>query len=181
MQKLKFLTKQEVRTIINKIGVKKRHHPMRDRAVFEVLWSTGLRVAELCALPDAPFISAKSDTLELSVVGKGNWRRVIFFSPACLKAIKAYLEVRKPSDSLLLFDLNVRAVQVMIKRRGVKAGFEGLHPHTLRHSFATHLLKSGMNVRMVQEFMGHKSITSTQVYTHVTNAELYNTHKKLYK
>ena len=60
------------------------------------------------------------------------------------------------------------------------AGFN-IHVHTLRHSFATHLLKSGMNVRMVQEFMGHKSITSTQVYTHITNVELYNAHKKLYQ
>src|SRR3990167_194377 len=177
-QKVKFLTAKEIRHIVNKIGITKKPRVLRDRAIIETLFSTGLRVHELCALPDAPFISAKSDTLELSILGKGKYQRVIFFSPTCLKAIKAYLEVRKPEDSLLLFTIKKRAVQNIVKKRGMMAGFN-IHVHTLRHSFATHLLKSGMNVRMVQEFMGHKSITSTQVYTHVTNAELYNTHKKL--
>src|SRR3990167_1183609 len=177
-RKIKFLTDKEIRQIIDKIGVAKKPRTMRDRAILETLFSTGLRVHELVALPDAPFISAAGQTLELSITGKGGWQRVIFFSPQCLKAIKDYQAVRR-DNGLELFPLTVRAVHMIVKRRGEAAGFGWIHPHTIRHSFATDMLRKGVNLFDVKEFLGHRSITSTQVYLHATNPELKNIHTKL--
>ena len=179
-RKIKFLTDKEIRQIIDKMGVAKRPRTMRDKAIFETLFSTGLRVHELVALPDAPFVSATGNTMELSITGKGGRQRTIYFSPKCLQAIKSYLAVRRDSE-LLLFPLTPRGVQMMIKKRGAAAGFDWIHPHTIRHSFATDLLRKGVNLFDVKEFLGHESINTTQVYLHATNVELKNIHTKLYK
>lgn len=179
-RKIKFLTQKEVRSIIDGIGNRKRVRLLRDKAILEVLFSTGLRISECLALPDAPFVSAKGQTFEMSIVGKGKWQRTIYFSPVCLKAIKEYLAMRQDSDTLL-FPLTVRAVQIMVKKRALKVGLEGVHPHTIRHSFATDLLNKGVNLFEVKEFLGHRSITSTQEYLHATNQQLKNIHSKLYK
>ncbi|MEK7092553.1 MAG: tyrosine-type recombinase/integrase [Patescibacteria group bacterium] len=153
---------------------------LRDRALIEVLWSTGLRIAECLALPDAVFLSDKNETLELSIVGKGNWRRTIYFSPATLKSIKNYLAVRNTADTLL-FPMTIRNAQYIIKRRAEKAGFDGLHPHSLRHSYGTYIISQGENLRIAQELLGHRSITSTQIYTHISSPELRSAHKRLFK
>ena len=180
-RKIRFLTDREVRQIIDSIGIAKRGKALRDRAIFEVLFSTGVRVHELVALPDAPFMEVAGKTLELSITGKGGYQRTIYFSPRCLKAVKEYLQYRKNNESLELFPMGIRAVQVMVKKRGRAAGFEDIHPHMLRHSFATDLLGKGVDLRMVQIFLGHKRIATTEIYTHVTNPQLKNIHSKLYK
>lgn len=179
-RKIKFLTDKEVRQIIDGIGVAKKPRTMRDKAILETLFSTGLRVHELIALPDAPFIQAVGQTMELSIMGKGGRQRTIYFSPLCLKAIKNYLALREDSE-LLLFPLTIRAVQIIVKKRATDAGFGWVHPHTLRHSLATDMLRKGVNLFDVKEFLGHASINTTQVYLHATNPELKNIHTKLYK
>jgi site-specific recombinase XerD len=179
-RRIKFLEEKEVRQIIDKIGVRKKFRVLRDRAILETLFSTGLRVSEMCSLPDAPFESCKGETLELSITGKGGWQRTIYFSPTALKAIRDYLPYKKDAE-LTLFSIKKRGVELMIKKRSLAAGFEGVHPHTIRHSFACDLLRKGVNLFDVKEFLGHRSITSTQVYLHATNEQLKNIHSKLYK
>lgn len=178
--KIKFLEEKEIQQIITAIGRKKRKKQLRNKALILTLFSTGLRVSELISLPDAPFIECKGQTLELSITGKGGWQRTIYFSPTCLEAIRDYLKVRNDSDTRL-FPITQRAVQIAVKKMAERAGFEGVHTHTIRHSFACDLLRKGVNLFDVKEFLGHRSITSTQVYLHATNEQLRNIHSKLYK
>lgn len=179
-RQIKFLERKEVEKLINAIP-RDGYRNLRDRALLEVLFSTGMRIHEALELPEAPFVSEKNRTMEMSIVGKGDWQRVIFFSPKALEAIKNYLIV-KNDEELELFPITSRCAQLMIKRRAKLAGIEKrVSPHILRHSLATDLLMRGVDVRVVQEFLGHRSISSTQVYTHVTNAQLKDIHKKLYK
>src|SRR3990167_4485431 len=175
---IKFLEVNEIEKIVSACPDDNRGR--RDRALLELLFSTGLRISEALALSDAPFVKEAKGTLELSITGKAGWQRVIFVSPIALKAVKSYLEYRT-DDDLLLFPITVRRVQMMIKERAKKAGIEKrVTPHMIRHSFATDLLRKGVDIRMVQEFLGHRSISSTQVYTHVTNSPSKEVHKKLY-
>lgn len=179
-RKIKFLTDEEIQRIIEKIKLVNRGNAMRDKAILETLFSTGLRVSEMLSLSEAPFVSCSVDTLELSIKGKGNFVRTVYFSPRCLKSIKDYLAVKKEDDSLLLFPITARGVQFIIKKRGEEAGFEGIHPHCLRHSFAVHLLKSGMNMYYLQQFMGHRALSSTSHYLHTTSRELFDMHKNIF-
>ncbi len=182
-RKIKFLTHKQVRQIIEGVGVRKKFRNVRDIAIIETLFSTGLRVSECLALPEAPFASFKGQTFEMAITGKGGYQRTVYFSPSCLKAIREYIQIRmlkSNNTSTLLFPLTVRAVEYMVKRRAAKVGIE-CHPHTLRHSLATDMLNKGVNIFEVKEFLGHRSITSTQEYLHATNAQLKNIHSKLYK
>ena len=176
---IKFLERAEVEAIISSIKQTGMRN-LRDRALFEVLWSTGLRIAECIALPDAPFIKNREQTLEMSITGKGGYTRTIYFSPQALKAIKYYLTERKDSGTEL-FLITIRRAQQIIKDRSLSAGFEGIHPHSLRHSFGTYILSKTGNIRLCQEMLGHRSITSTMLYTHITSRELKLEHNKLFK
>jgi len=176
---MKFLEKQEIESIIGSIKPEGLRN-LRDRALFEVLWSTGLRIAECIALPDAPFIKESRETVELSITGKGKYTRTIYFSPQALRAIKAYLAVRKDSETEL-FPISIRRAQQIISSRADRAGFEGVHPHLLRHSFACNMLESGANIYYVSQFLGHKNLSTTSIYLHLKNKDLLEMHKKLYK
>lgn len=156
---------------------------LRDRAVLEVLFSTGLRLSELCSLNR--YIDLTSG--ELSVRGKGEKVRVVFFSPSAQTAIKKYLEKRGDTEEKLFVSLSKsdkvtggiepRAVQRLVDFYARKAGIpKKVHPHQLRHSFATDLLVNGADLRSVQEMLGHANIATTQVYTHLTNQELREVH-----
>lgn len=159
---------------------------LRDKAVLETLFSTGLRLSELCSLPRE--INLKSD--EISVRGKGDKIRVVFLSPAAKDAIKSYLDKRKDlHDALFVQAANAkgtdatplypRAVQRMIRRYATKAGIgKKVTPHVVRHMFATDLLSNGADLRSVQMLLGHANIATTQIYTHVTNKQLRDTHAK---
>jgi len=176
---IKFLEEAEIRQIINAIPDDSRGR--RDRALLEVLFSTGLRISEALTLSDAPFVKETKGTLELSITGKAGWQRVIFISPIALKVVKNYLKFRTDSN-LHLFPITARRAQMMIKERAKKAGIEKrVTPHMLRHSFATDLLRKGVDIRLVQQFLGHRSLNNTMIYTHVTNNQLKEVHKKLYK
>jgi site-specific recombinase XerC len=147
----------------------------RDRAVIEVLYSTGIRLAELVALDDED-VDLKAGIVR--VMGKGGRERLAVLGQAAVAAIDAYRSVR-PRGQPALFRgpggrrLSRRSVQRLVQTRlsGIARGLK-VSPHMLRHSFATHLLDRGAPIREVQELLGHASIASTQIYTHVTPARL---------
>ncbi len=167
---------------------------LRDKAILELLFSTGLRLAELCSL--TADINLKSD--ELSIRGKGGKVRVVFLSDSAKSAVKEYLSARKDmSDSLFvrvenrsskkvankdLGSLNKRSVERIVKEHAIKAGIsKKVTPHMMRHMFATDLLSNGADIRSVQSMLGHSSIITTQIYTHVTDKHLHDIHKKFHK
>ena len=173
---------------------------LRDRAILELLFSTGLRVSELCAL--GRDINLKND--ELSVRGKGEKIRVVFLSGAAKAAVKKYLDKRtdmaealfvqhgkvaekksaakKPTDKKDESDaLTPRSVERIIKHYAIKAGItRKVTPHVIRHSFATDLLRNGADLRSVQMLLGHANIGTTQIYTHITDKQLAEVHKKFH-
>lgn len=161
---------------------------LRDRALFYTLFSTGLRISEAVAL-DRDDIRAQSN--EIAVRGKGNKVRVVFLSHEAQQAIEAYVAQRQDIDPALFvrhkkkvgpgddLRLTPRTIQRLIKRYAAMAGItKDISPHTLRHSFATDLLRNGADVREVQQLLGHSSITTTQVYTHLTDTHLKSVHEK---
>ena len=150
----------------------------RDRAILETLFSTGLRVSEL--------ISLKRDEVDLergefSVRGKGSKVRVVFLSDTAKAAIKIYLDNRVDVEPAL-FPMTVRTVQRIVHKYAIKAGIIGkkVSPHSLRHSYATDLLRNGADIRSVQAMLGHASVTTTQIYTHVTDKQLREVHQKFH-
>ncbi|MBI3572210.1 tyrosine-type recombinase/integrase [Candidatus Kaiserbacteria bacterium] len=158
---------------------------LRDKAILELFFSTGLRVSELCALNSDLNLSRD----EFSVRGKGEKVRVVFLSPAAKNAVIAYLKARKDMEEALFVSvprgsksptrLSPRLIELMIKKYAAKAGItKKVTPHVLRHSFATDLLSNGADIRSVQQLLGHASINTTQIYTHVTDTHLREVHKK---
>lgn len=166
----------------------------RDRAILELLFSAGLRVSELTSLDRS---SVNLNKGEFSVRGKGSKLRVVFLSDDARRALERYLDKRTDMDPAIFISLpkkglgkerkngslrlTERSVQRIVKRAAVKAGIvKDVHPHTLRHSFATDLLQGGADIRAVQAMLGHSSITTTQIYTHVTNERLREIHEKFH-
>ncbi len=147
---------------------------VRDRAMFELLYSSGLRLSELTSLKqgDVSFADAT-----VRVIGKGNKTRVVPVGSHALQALEAWLPVRESlprrDESALFLNqrgdaISPRTVQSRLKAWGIKQGLPGhVHPHMLRHSFASHVLQSSGDLRAVQEMLGHASISTTQVYTHL--------------
>lgn len=162
---------------------------LRDKAILELFFSTGLRLSELCSL--SRDIDLSRD--EISVRGKGEKVRVVFLSDEAKKAIAAYLKQRKDMDDALFVQeskrkredgsirLTPRSIERMVKYYAAKAGImDKVTPHILRHSFATDLLYNGADIRSVQMMLGHSNISTTQIYTHITDSELRNVHKKFH-
>ncbi len=186
-----FLEEDEVARLLNAPG-EGSLQALRDRAILEILYCTGLRVSELISL-NRDSINLKRDD-GFSVRGKGEKVRMVFLSPGAQETLKAYLNKRDDVDEALFIRvpkseremrqadelrLTARSVQRIVKKYAAKAGItKDVHPHTLRHSFATDLLRNGADVRSVQALLGHSSITTTQVYTHVTDRQLKEIHKK---
>ncbi len=147
---------------------------LRDKAMFELLYSSGLRLAELVSLdPDALDFNDAS----VRVTGKGNKTRIVPLGSHAITALQAWLNIRtslvKPDEPALFLNnkgerIGPRTVQMRIKEWGIKQGItSNVHPHLLRHSFASHVLQSSGDLRAVQEMLGHASISTTQVYTHL--------------
>lgn len=181
-RQISFLEKSEVEKIIAAIKPEGLRN-LRDRALIEVLFSTGLRISEALALSWASFEEQAGKTMELTVCGKGGWQRVIYFSPKALQAVKEYIKARTDIlDKPLLFPITVRAAQIMVKKRAKVAGIEKrVSPHVFRHSLATDLLKRGVDIAFVSKFLGHRNIQNTLIYTHIIDNDLLAIHKKLYK
>ncbi|KKT28510.1 MAG: hypothetical protein A3G02_03035 [Candidatus Yanofskybacteria bacterium RIFCSPLOWO2_12_FULL_44_13b] len=170
----------------------KELNALRDKAIISTLFSTGMRVSELCSL-DRDRIDTKRG--ELSVVGKGKKIRLVFLSDETKNHISEYINKRTDVDESLFIRipkrgfgketnlrLTPRSIQRIIQNHATKAGIMGkkVSPHTLRHSFATDLLRNGADIRSVQAMLGHSSVTTTQIYTHVTDKQLREIHKKFH-
>jgi integrase/recombinase XerD len=157
---------------------------LRDRAMLELLYATGLRVSELCG---AGLHNLDSDMGLLRVTGKGNRQRIVPVGKVAIEAVRRYLESGRPAllkmrASRFLFvtsrggALTRQGFWKLLRNHGRKAGiFEGLTPHVIRHSFATHLLERGADLRSVQTMLGHVDISTTQIYTHVMRSKLRRT------
>lgn len=149
---------------------------IRDKAMFELLYSSGLRLAELVDL-NADAMRADIASAEVRVTGKGNKTRIVPLGGFAISALNAWLAVRpqlagKGETALFVgargARISPRVVQLRMKQWGIRQGIaSNVHPHVLRHSFATHVLQSSGDLRAVQEMLGHASISSTQVYTHL--------------
>lgn len=164
---------------------------LRDRVILETLFSTAIRVAELISLNREQIkITDDSEDLEIVIVGKGGRPRPIYFSERAVKWLRQYLEIRKDKEKALfvsyrgkepLSRLTTRSTERAVKKYVVKTGLPiQTSCHTLRHSSATYLLSQGVDLRTVQEFLGHKNIITTQIYTHITNKRLRDVHRKYY-
>jgi len=180
------LTVDEVSAIIDAAGVK-TPLGLRDRACLELLYSSGLRISELLNMK---VNDLKLNENLLSVIGKGNKQRLVPFGNKAKQAVEEYISIGRPtilkgrSSSLLI--LNVRGKR--LSRMGflkilhnylLKSGIrKKVTPHTFRHSFATHLLEGGADLRVVQELLGHADISTTQIYTHVDREYLKEIHRQ---
>jgi len=150
---------------------------LRDRAILETLYASGVRVSELGGLNVG---NIDLGTGEMRVVGKGDKERLVLLGRPAIAALRAYLQVGrpeqagdKPTRALFLNRfggrLSVRSISTIVRQAGVTAGIkEKVTPHLLRHTFATHLLEGGADLRVVQELLGHSSLETTQIYAHVT-------------
>jgi site-specific recombinase XerD len=151
---------------------------LRDKAILELLFSTGLRVSELANLP----IDLDMSKDEFSVRGKGEKVRVVFISEGAKKSVTEYQKARKDVDSAKLFHVTPRTIERIIRHYAIVAGIsKKVTPHVIRHSFATGLLQNGADLRSVQMLLGHASISTTQIYTHLTDKHLKEVHKKFHK
>ena len=207
-RQVEFLTVEEVERLIDATkSEKNKITSLRDKAIFEMLFSTGLRISELTNL--------KKDNVnikrgEFSVRGKGDKLRVVFISKSAGETLGQYLKKRDDNSKALFIrhkakesadkeiesmgetktGLTPRSVQRIIKkyikiadmsaRGGSAFGGKKITPHTLRHSFATDLLANGADIRAVQEMLGHASISTTQIYTHLTNKRLKDIHESFH-
>lgn len=164
---------------------------LRDKAILELLFSTGLRVSELCSLTQDVDMSQD----EFSIRGKGGKVRVVFISDEARSAVLAYVKQRKDMEDALFVKvgdegrgrkgkdngLTRRSIERIVKHYAIKAGIsKKVTPHVIRHCFATDLLSNGADIRSVQMMLGHANIATTQVYTHVTDKQLRDTHKKFH-
>jgi len=191
-RQLKFLTAEQVERLLNQPLISSKNG-LRDKSILEMLFSTGLRVSELSAL-NRDQINLK--TRELSIIGKGRKARVVFISKRAVSWLGRYLVSRDDHYSPLFIRysgkmgvdvadeamrLSVRSIQRVIEKYRKKAQIPiRVTPHVLRHSFATDLLFHGADLRSVQELLGHKNIATTQIYTHVTDKRLRETHEKFH-
>lgn len=172
---------------------------LRDKALLATLFSTGMRVSELCSLDRDKIDLSRG---EVTVRGKGGKLRLVFMSDDAKDSLKRYLDKRSDVDEALFariprskasgssgslasrsnLRLTPRSIQRIVEKHAIKAGIVGknVSPHTLRHSMATDLLRNGADIRSVQAILGHASVTTTQIYTHVTDKQLQEVHQKFH-
>ncbi|MCH7828543.1 tyrosine-type recombinase/integrase [Patescibacteria group bacterium] len=190
-QILKFLDTSQIKLLLETPDIS-RSKGLRDRAIFETLFSTGLRISELVALNRTQFNGIwDQNDFKVSIIGKGNYPRMVFFSERATYWIKEYLKDDSNTYEALFVSykdstnkenrLTARSIERLMKIYVLKAGIPTFaSPHTIRHSMATNLMEQGVDLRSIQEFLGHRSIVTTQIYTHVTNKRLHDIHKKFH-
>jgi len=182
----KVLSQEEVQRLLDYLPADASWRDARDRALLETLYSTGARVSELAGL-DLADLDLHDGTALLR--GKGRKERLAGLGAPCIDALDAYFvevaEARARKDGRAVFlnrfggRLTTRGIARVLEKRVAAAGVRGgVSPHTLRHSFATHMLQAGANLREVQELLGHKSVASTQIYTHLTLDHLMRVYEK---
>lgn len=175
-----FLTASEIRTLIESPDTS-TPYGMRDRALLELLYASGLRVSEIVSL-DVKQVDIS--VRQIRVRGKGSKERMVLMGEPAARALEAYLKFGRPkllgkrkTEALFLNRygrrIAERRVQYLLKAYAKQIGLgDRLHPHMVRHTFATHMLDGGADLRVVQELLGHASLSSTQVYTHVTKGQM---------
>ena len=178
----KYLTINEVEKILNapdmndKIGI-------RDAFILELLYVSGIRVSELVNIK---LNDIEENQRRIKILGKGNKERYVLYGSRCSELLKKYISVRSnflkyPNDYLILSKtgrkINTREIRNIINRIKTKAGISiSISPHTFRHTFATHMLNEGADLRAVQELLGHENLSTTTIYTHLTNEKLRRTY-----
>jgi len=174
-----FLTQPEISKLLETPDVSTKLG-IRDKAIMELLYSSGLRVSEITSLN---IEDLNLHTLEMKVIGKGSKQRIAIIGKVASKYINIYMKKSRPnlmlqnSNNALFLNrygkrLSQRTIQSKVKIYSMKAGLKaGIHVHTLRHSFATHMLEGGADLRVVQELLGHSSPATTQIYTHISDIE----------
>lgn len=193
-RQVEVLAREELDAMFNVIDITKRNG-LRDLALLHLLYSTGLRVSELSNLNRK---DVNLSSREFRVVGKGRKARIVFISDSAVQHVKNYLESRQDNwvplfvsnsnrskTNTLLGEerrLEPQAIERIVRTISAMAGIvKKVTPHTLRHTFATELLKNGADIRSVQEMLGHASITTTQIYTHLTNKRLKEIHEQFHR
>ncbi len=185
------LSREEVERLFQAIDQTKKV-AARDTAIVETLYSTGLRVSELASL-NRDQVDLKRR--EFMVRGKGRKPRIVFLSKRAAQAIENYMKTRQDHFKPLFINnlkaqileeekkrLTTVSIESLVKKYSLRAGIiKKVTPHTLRHSYATELLINGADIRSVQEMLGHSSITTTQIYTHITDKKLKDIHDKFHR
>jgi len=191
---VKFLTLEQLNKLFS-IPDTSTIQGLRDRAMLEIFFSTGMRISELTSLNKEQIkIKPGMNDLEIGIIGKGGRARTVYFAKSALEWLDKYLHTRirdKDKEKALFINysgkknrprrLTPRAIEKNLKKYVISAGLPiTTTPHVLRHSFATDLLTKGVDLRIVQEFLGHKNILATQIYTHVTNKHLRDIHRRFH-
>ncbi len=185
-----FMSSREVEALMNVYAVNAKDFlAIRNRAILEVLYACGLRVSEVASLKVS---SVNAENGVIRVLGKGSKERIVPVGHLAVQALRRYLTKSRPNllrspDEPTLFlsqrgrKLNRERIWAIIKEAALQAGImKNIHPHTLRHSFASHLLENGADLRVIQEMLGHADIATTQIYTHVDQRQLLAIHKKFH-
>lgn len=175
-----FLTEEEVTKLIDAV-LPRDERGLRDRAILETFYSTGVRISELAGLArdDIDFIGGI-----VKVLGKGKKERLVPIGDKAISAIRDYLNIRKKDSEAIFLNksgrrITTRGIRNIVGKYIHLAGIRhGVSPHTLRHSFATHLLNRGADLRSVQELLGHANLSTTQIYTHLTTDKLKSVYDK---
>ena len=185
-----FMSSREVEALMNVYAVNAKDFlAIRNRAILEVMYACGLRVSEVASLKVS---SIHFDDAVIRVLGKGSKERIVPIGHLAIQALKRYLTksrpylLRSPDESTLFISnrgrvLDRERIWAIIKEAARLAGInKNIHPHTLRHSFASHLLENGADLRVIQEMLGHADIATTQIYTHVDQRQLLAVHRKFH-
>ena len=159
---------------------------LRDRAILELMYACGLRVSEVVGLK---LINIDIDAGILTTTGKGNKTRRVPVGSSAVEWVKSYLVLRRKHENIEIDNLfispdgkalNRQLIHAFIKNYSEKCGLEGVSPHTLRHSFATHLVQNNADIRSVQQMLGHADISTTQIYTHITSTQLKKNYERFH-
>ena len=182
----KYLKYEEIEKLLNSIDIEEKEG-IRNKLIIELLYSTGIRVSELVNIK---IKDIKIKENQINILGKGNKERIVLFGNKAKESIKLYIDTYKELfkgniyDSYLLINnkgkqLTTNKIELIVKEVLKKSSLKlNISPHTLRHTFATHLLNEGCDLLAVQELLGHDSISATQVYTHITNDKLKDVYLK---
>jgi len=181
----KFLNQSEIETLLSQPDVS-TEIGLRDRAILELMYASGLRVSEAA---DMKLKDLDLDLGVLTTTGKGSKTRRVPIGTSAVEWAKSYLAVRRQKENIEVDNvfvttlgrpINRQIIYELIKRYAGQCGLEGVSPHTLRHSFATHLVQNSADIRSVQQMLGHADISTTQIYTHMTDAHLRKSYERFH-
>lgn len=181
----KFLNQTEIENLLAVPDVS-TEIGLRDRAILELMYACGLRVSEVCLLQ---YKDVNMDTGILTCKGKGSKMRRVPIGKSAIEWLKSYLILRRKKEDIEIQNIFVSSLGTPINRQTIflfikdyaeKIGLSDVSPHTIRHSFATHLVQNSADIRSVQQMLGHTDISTTQIYTHITDAHLRKTYEKFH-